>query len=130
MQGGDEGDIRIVMVPEGWFWVIPFRGHRSSVGVVLEPKAIAKASGDLDAVLAAICNASPVMRVILHGSTQLFAAPINGYGATQSYFANLSLSSGDAIDFEVGFGSDGDYSYDLAHDVPNFRIPRIQCYDF
>ena len=29
-----EGDITIVLVPEGWWWVIPLRGDRTSVGLV------------------------------------------------------------------------------------------------
>ena len=32
MQGDDEGDIRIVIVPGGWFWVIPFRGDAHQRG--------------------------------------------------------------------------------------------------
>jgi flavin-dependent dehydrogenase len=101
MQGADEGDIRIVIVPEGWFWVIPFRGHRMSVGVVLEPKAIVNASGDLDAVLAGICNASPAMKAIMRGSSQVFPARA---AADFSYRVNQSsghgwLAVGDAAGF-------------------------------
>ena len=29
-----EGDITVVLVPEGWWWVIPLRGDRTSVGLV------------------------------------------------------------------------------------------------
>ncbi|HET9932324.1 MAG TPA: tryptophan 7-halogenase, partial [Polyangiaceae bacterium] len=32
--GEREGDISIVLVPEGWWWVIPMRGDRTSVGLV------------------------------------------------------------------------------------------------
>ena len=74
MTGADEGDIRIVIVPEGWFWVIPFRGDRTSVGVVLSPGSIAGAASDLDGVLSRACLASPPMRAIMHGSRQVFAA--------------------------------------------------------
>jgi flavin-dependent dehydrogenase len=74
MQGDDEGDIRIVIVPQGWFWVIPFRGGRTSVGVVLEPKSIAASSADLDQVLGDICDASPVMQNIMRGASKVFPA--------------------------------------------------------
>jgi flavin-dependent dehydrogenase len=74
MRGDDEGDIRIVIVPQGWFWVIPFRGNRTSVGVVLEPSSIAAASGNLDEVLDSVCEASPVMRDVMRGSTKVFPA--------------------------------------------------------
>ena len=33
-QGDREGDISVVLVPEGWWWVIPLRGDRTSVGLV------------------------------------------------------------------------------------------------
>jgi flavin-dependent dehydrogenase len=74
LEGDDEGDIRIVIVKEGWFWVIPFRGARTSVGVVLEPRAIAGDSRDLDGFLASLFAASPPMRAIMEGSRQVFAA--------------------------------------------------------
>ena len=32
--GDREGDISVVLVPEGWWWVIPLRGDRTSVGLV------------------------------------------------------------------------------------------------
>ncbi len=74
LAGDDEGDIRIVIVKEGWFWVIPFRGDRTSVGIVLEPSAIAGASGDLDRLLAGFFASSPPMRAIMEGSRQVFPA--------------------------------------------------------
>jgi flavin-dependent dehydrogenase len=74
LSGDDEGDIRIVLVREGWFWVIPFRGNRMSVGVVLEPDAIAGASKDLDGLLRAACDAAPPMRAIMRNARQVFPA--------------------------------------------------------
>ncbi len=32
--GEAEGDISVVLVPDGWWWVIPLRGNRTSVGLV------------------------------------------------------------------------------------------------
>ena len=32
--GDAEGDISVVLVPEGWWWVIPLKGDRTSVGLV------------------------------------------------------------------------------------------------
>jgi flavin-dependent dehydrogenase len=74
LSGDDEGDIRIVILKEGWFWVIPFRGDRTSVGIVLEPSQIAGASGDLDGFLARLFASSPPMRDIMAGSRQVFPA--------------------------------------------------------
>ncbi|MGC4095382.1 MAG: NAD(P)/FAD-dependent oxidoreductase [Polyangiaceae bacterium] len=39
--GDREGDISIVLVPEGWWWVIPLRGDRTSVGLVAPAHTLA-----------------------------------------------------------------------------------------
>jgi len=74
LSGNDEGDIRIVIVPEGWFWVIPFRGDRTSIGVVLEPQSMARASSDLDAVLQGVVASSAPLRAIMDGARAVFPA--------------------------------------------------------
>lgn len=38
--GKREGDISIVLVPEGWWWVIPLAGDRTSVGLVAPARAL------------------------------------------------------------------------------------------
>jgi len=65
LRGDDEGDIRIVIVKEGWFWVIPFRGDRTSVGVVLEPGSIEGATRDLDETLSRLMANCPPMASIM-----------------------------------------------------------------
>jgi flavin-dependent dehydrogenase len=74
LRGDDEGDIRIVIAKEGWFWVIPFRGDRTSVGIVLEPHAMGQAAGDLNGLLSRLCAASAPMRAIMGGARQVFPA--------------------------------------------------------
>jgi hypothetical protein len=49
---------------------------------------------------------------VLDNGTLLFSGNINGYLATASYSATLSLSAGDIVDFAVGFGSNGNYTSD------------------
>jgi len=50
--------------------------------------------------------------VLSNGGT-LWSGEVTGYLATQSYAASrLNLSAGDTVDFVVGFGTDGNYSYD------------------
>lgn len=39
-EGPREGDITIVVVPEGWWWVIPLRGDRTSIGLVAPARAL------------------------------------------------------------------------------------------
>lgn len=74
LAGNDEGDIRIVIAKEGWFWVIPFRGDRTSIGIVLEPQAMGGALGDLDGLLAHLVASSPPLRAITGGARQVFPA--------------------------------------------------------
>jgi flavin-dependent dehydrogenase len=38
--GDREGDISIVLVDEGWWWVIPLRGDRTSVGLVAPARSL------------------------------------------------------------------------------------------
>jgi flavin-dependent dehydrogenase len=38
--GDREGDISIVLVPEGWWWVIPLRGDRTSIGLVAPSRTL------------------------------------------------------------------------------------------
>lgn len=38
--GAEEGDISVVLVPGGWWWVIPLRGDRTSVGLVAPARSL------------------------------------------------------------------------------------------
>lgn len=59
--GAREGDITIVLVPEGWWWVIPLRGDRTSVGLVA-PARMLKGRKPDDAYLAERIAATPYLR--------------------------------------------------------------------
>ena len=101
LAGTDEGDIRIVIVKEGWFWVIPFRGDRTSVGVVLEPGSVARAAIGLDPLLDEIIDAYPVMRDIMRDAKKVFparAAADFSYRVAQASGEGW-LSVGDAAGF-------------------------------
>lgn len=73
-EGIEAGDIRIVVAPTCWFWAIPFRDGRTSVGAVLEPAEIVRAEGRAApaATFAALCEASPPMREMMAGAAPLF----------------------------------------------------------
>jgi flavin-dependent dehydrogenase len=73
-EGIEEGDIRIIVAPTCWFWVIPFRDGRTSVGAVLEPEEIVRAEGRPSpaATFAALCDACPPMRRLMEGATPVF----------------------------------------------------------
>ncbi len=49
---------------------------------------------------------------VLDDGTSLFQGNVNGYLDTSSYTRNVNLTTGDTIDFAVGFGSDGSFLFD------------------
>lgn len=49
--GRDEGNIRIYVFPDGWFWWIPFAGDVTSIGCVLHARTVRGRGGDLPALL-------------------------------------------------------------------------------
>jgi hypothetical protein len=50
---------------------------------------------------------------VLSNGSPLWVGEVTGYGATQSYPpSRLNLNAGDTVDFTVGYGTDGTYSYD------------------
>jgi flavin-dependent dehydrogenase len=71
-EGEQEGDIDIVIFPSGWFWFIPFKDGRTSVGAVV-PNAWVKESqasgaGTPDAMLARALGESAAARELLEGA--------------------------------------------------------------
>lgn len=46
--GIDEGNIRIFVFPDGWFWWIPFAGEVTSVGCVLHAKTVRGREGAIE----------------------------------------------------------------------------------
>jgi len=72
--GIEAGDIRIVIAPTCWFWLIPFRDGRTSVGAVLDRDEIVAAEGRATpaATFASLCQASPPMRRLMADAAPLF----------------------------------------------------------
>jgi len=58
--GEAEGDISVVLVNEGWWWVIPLRGDRTSVGLVGPAKGLKGVKPD-EAFLSARMQATPYL---------------------------------------------------------------------
>ncbi len=73
-EGIEAGDIQIVIAPSTWFWVIPFRDGRTSVGAVLDPSEIARADGRPSpaATFSALVEACPPMRRLMADATPVF----------------------------------------------------------
>jgi flavin-dependent dehydrogenase len=77
--GGDRaGDIQIVLYPGGWFWVIPFKDGRTSVGAIASSAWIRaqKSAGatDPDALFGRAVAETPAMQRMLEGAHQVFPA--------------------------------------------------------
>jgi flavin-dependent dehydrogenase len=65
-----EGDISIVLVPEGWWWVIPLRGDRTSVGLVAPSRTLQGRKPDEAYLLEAIEN-TPYLRERLRAARRV-----------------------------------------------------------
>lgn len=71
--GEAEGDISVVLVPEGWWWVIPLKDNRTSVGLVGPSRNLRGQKPD-EAYLDARIAESPFLRERLAGATRV--APV------------------------------------------------------
>jgi len=71
--GKEEGDISVVLVPDGWWWVIPLRNNRTSVGLVGPSRNLRGQKPD-DAYFAAQIASTPFLRERLANATRV--APV------------------------------------------------------
>lgn len=72
-EGKEEGDISIVLAPGGWWWVIPLRNNRTSVGLVGSSRNLRGQKPD-EAYLAAQIANTPFLRERLANATRV--APV------------------------------------------------------
>jgi flavin-dependent dehydrogenase len=95
-EGEREGDIQIVVFGEGdergWFWVIPFRDGRTSVGAVVSSAWIRKRQklGAADALFSAAVEEAPTVASMLAGAERLFVP-----GATADFSFRVGARRGD-----------------------------------
>jgi len=71
--GEHEGDISVVLVPGGWWWVIPLRNNRTSVGLVGPSRNLRGQKPD-EAYFNAQIASTPFLRERLAGATRV--APV------------------------------------------------------
>jgi len=67
-----KGGINVIGAPDGWYWVIPLRGNRFSVGFVCHQKRFLerrKGHESLEAMLAAVVEESPTVRALVSNGT-------------------------------------------------------------
>ncbi len=99
--GKEEGNIRIYVVDEGWFWWIPLAGDLTSVGSVLHARTVREARMTLEELYAEMLRRSPVVAEGLAGATRV--TPV--YRASNFAYANAPVvgdrfvSVGDAVTF-------------------------------
>ncbi len=68
-----EGDISIVLVPEGWWWIIPLRGEKTSVGLVAPGRHLKGRKPD-EAYLMERIEATPYLKQRLQAAKRV--APV------------------------------------------------------
>ncbi len=103
-EGDEEGDIDIVLFPAGWFWFIPFKDGRTSVGVVASSvwvKENRASTEDATGFLARAIEQTPAAAALLEGAEVLWparAAADYSYRVTETY-GDSWLMIGDAGGF-------------------------------
>ncbi len=76
--GREAGDIDIVVFPPGWFWFIPFKDGRTSVGAVVSADWVKehRKVGDASAILDEAIRQSPSATKLTTGATRLWPAQV------------------------------------------------------
>jgi flavin-dependent dehydrogenase len=74
------GDILIVRLADKWFWLIPLSPERTSVGLVMDQEAFARAEESPAAVFQRVCESSAEMR-----SRMKFARPLGPLQTTGDF---------------------------------------------
>jgi flavin-dependent dehydrogenase len=100
-EGKNEGDITIGLLPNrGWSWIIPFKGERTSVGVVCSSDLF-DAGTDLVEYLETNMNSSPRIREYMKKAERASEVTvISNYSHTcDSLFGKRWLAIGDAAAF-------------------------------
>ena len=109
-QGPRGGNIIVVRLDDGWFWIIPISAERTSVGLVT-PMATLREAKDPGAVFMATVAGSPQLRRLMEG-----ARPVDAFRVTADYsYVRKNFSSpriilvGDAAGFYDPIFSSGVY---------------------
>lgn len=98
------GGSDIISAPDGWYWVIPVRAGRRSVGCVMHETAFRerrRSGGSLDDLLGELVAESDTVRTLLDGNRQVAAARVEqDYSySSQSFCGPGYFVAGDAACF-------------------------------
>jgi flavin-dependent dehydrogenase len=69
--GRDAGNIVIILLRDGWFWIIPFADGRTSVGVVVDGPALGAQRATPEAALERAIERCPAARRLLGDATRV-----------------------------------------------------------
>jgi flavin-dependent dehydrogenase len=98
--GDREGDISIVIVPEGWWWVIPLRGDRTSLGFVAPARTLAGKKPDAQYFAAKIAEAPYLAQRFANAEAVAPVRAMSDYSfVSQRFTGNRWLLVGDAAAF-------------------------------
>ena len=99
--GKEEGNIRIFIFEDGWFWYIPFAGDVTSVGCVLHARTVRGREGSLEELLEAMIARCERVRETLRGAervTPVYSAANFSY-RTDPVVGDRFACVGDAVAF-------------------------------
>ena len=122
--GIDEGNIRIFVFPDGWFWWIPFAGDVTSVGCVLHAKTVRGRDGAIEALYEEMIARVPRVAAGLRAATRV--TPVHR-AANFAYMnrpivGDRFVSIGDAVAFIDPIFSAGVY---IAMQSAELAVPAI-----
>lgn len=97
----DEGNIRIYVFENGWFWWIPLAGDRTSVGCVMHARSVREWSGTSEALYAEMIRRCRRVAEQLRGAEQL--TPVHSEAnfayRNEPVVGDRFLAVGDAVAF-------------------------------
>ncbi|CAN5247469.1 NAD(P)/FAD-dependent oxidoreductase [soil metagenome] len=144
-EGREAGDIDIVVLEQGWFWIIPFKDGRTSVGAVFSSEWVKenRKAGDATAILDEAIRQSPSATALLSGATRQWPARVAAdfsYSVTERRgdgwlqvgdaggFVDPLFSSGAHIATTTGFlGADAIDAALTANDVTKERFAEWEA---
>lgn len=140
--GKEEGNIRIYVIDDGWFWWIPMAGDLTSVGAVLHARTVRAAQMSMEDLYADMIRRCPAVADGLAGATRVM--PV--HRASNFAYANTPVvgarfvAVGDAVAFVDPIFSGGVFialrsgqlaaeSIVKAFAAGDFRGPRFADYE-
>lgn len=119
---GPSNDIRVMLVPDGWAWIIPLTGARLSVGLVSRKKGMKKT--DLDDYLAS----SPLLGRLTAGTTRHDTRMIGNfsYKNTRAWGARYACVGDAACFIDPVFSSGVTLAIQGAKHIAGELIPALR----